>query len=179
LTAPFDERDDPCMAPAHCRQLAFAAGGMMVVMNVLAHAGCVVRTSSAGVGGNSGPCEVCICDGICSPSGATTGTGGCQETGTRHCASCFTDPPASCGPPSLDVDLLCCNDTGQGKSSLGLYTPAYGCICGADGKSGQCGAACSKACLGVGSNPQSCGSCFTDALAGACKSVAASCAADK
>ncbi len=94
----------------------------------------------------------------------STGTGPCVEMGTDTCAKCVT-APYPCGvPTSGNVKLKNCNNT-PGNSSLDKYTSLYDCLCGIDGKTGACGAQCSKTCLGTGMDAMGCAGCVSGAFA--------------
>ena len=151
--------------------------------------GCVVETETTGTGGMGGMGGAATTDAGVGGNAVTTGggmggamgTGGaggsaCQEVADcKKCSACAQ----GCGVVETAKASVCnCNDAGNGKASIDLYTDVLDCICGADGMSGKCGTKCSKTCLGTGMDASDCQQCLGAAVGTTCKDAFGACAAD-
>jgi hypothetical protein len=112
------------------------------------------------------------------PTSSVTGTPCVDAQHCKHCASCLMGP--SCGRPGQLTETVChCNKGPQSMTSEQLWTAAYSCVCGADGKSGKCGAACPKSCRDTGMDAPFCKECFGEAIGSICKAQLKACLDDK
>ncbi len=145
---------------------------------------------------NEDTCEATVhagsfCDGdtsLCHPPTTSGGyprdgvldssSSGCMDVSScEKCNGCVTN--FDCGVASTNITVCHCNGNDSGTSSLGLYTAFFGCLCGGDGKSGQCGAKCSKSCTGTGKDAADCTTCLSTAAGTYCKNEYNACNADK
>lgn len=166
--------------------LVAAAAGVWVSVG----SGCIVEeTNKSGSGGAGGAIgaggyvtDATTGGGMGGDMTTGGGMGGMQNEGCTEVPNCKKCSACTMGCGVIDAaktSVCNCNDNADGKASLDLYSDYLGCLCGADGMTGACGAKCSKTCLGTGTDSGDCMNCLGAALGSTCKDAFTACGADK
>lgn len=130
-----------------------------------------------GSGGAGGGAALTTTTGTTGTTGVTTGTS-CVDPG--KCATCQRCIQVGPECDTANGPGACKCNHAPAKSSAQLWHDVLGCLCGADGASGVCGAICSKTCRSQGTDAATCMQCIVAAFdsGGACKKPFQLCQSD-